>query len=195
MSKKKKSQNTKKSAKHALQERENSLSLVREKLLSAISALKQADNFTLISHKQLGDYWQPNQPRAPFEEMFTIKQISEINIDIFFKKKSVVASKILAIVEAIKAAISTKKKEKAGKKKSDQTKDYSQLSDYYSIQYNNLAEKSKQIASISQKLFNSQDSALNKKTLNLLEKDLQKIDKIFSTKLAELGKLLTRSFL
>lgn len=108
-----------------LKEREIALSEVRHQLDASLEKLKQFEDFDRIANSPLAEFWQPGQPAAPFEELFTLKQMREIDVDTFFKKRSVMPGKILAIIAALENAMrvtgsakqrtSTKRKPAKGK--------------------------------------------------------------------------------
>ena len=178
----------------AIAHRELGLSEVRNKLLNAIKKLKESKKFFDLQSKQLAEFWDRTYPAAPFEELFTYKQISEINIDTFFKKRSVVSSKILGIIASIENAISDKKiktpKKLTGKKSASKKPGPNNKLKYFKLQYTLLLEKCRTISEALELAENIEIKKATLKNLSILDKDIKKIDSLLTSNYKIISKII-----
>ncbi len=178
----------------ALLNREMGLSEVRVLLLKAIDSLKGSSHLKILSEKQLKEFWQKDYPPAPFEEVFTFKQIAEIDIDTFFKKRSVLPSKILGIVAAIEKAVSGSKAEKSTAISSNANTTSVSLNKkvrFYEIEYTSLISKCEKIIEILNLAADSPEfKAKNSKLLKSIDADLKKVNKLLSGNQEKFSKLI-----
>lgn len=170
-------------AKNALLLRETSLSEVKDRLLTAIKELRASSDFPKLAAKKIGEFWIPEDARAPFEEEFTLKQIAEIDIDTFFKKRSVVASKVVAIVNAIENALSDERaKPIPVTARSNPVRTRDNLFGLHALQYEDLAGKCNQILTLIQLL--SGNKKIKKRSASY-KKVVESLDR--STEIVEAG--------
>lgn len=180
--------------------REMGLHEVRTLLLTTIENLKSSNALEAVAGKQLKDFWQKDFPPAPFEELFTLKQIAEIDIDTFFKKRSVLPSKILGIIAAVEKAITsgntikpkkTLRKEPAAKPAESESTAVNKKLRSYEIQYNMLISKCEMMV---ETLKLAGDEAgfekKNAKALKAIADDIKKIDKILTSNHNKLSDLI-----
>lgn len=76
-----------------------------ERLSVALVRLKNSPKFDALKNHTLGEYWEEHWTRAPFEECLTFKQLAEIKVETFFRKRSVNNEKILALIDVINKAL------------------------------------------------------------------------------------------
>ncbi len=179
----------------ALLNREMGLSEVRALLSQTIERLKSSETLKEYAGKQLKEFWQKEYPPAPFEELFTLKQIAEINIDTFFKKRSVLPSKILGIIAAIEKAVNLKSKRAVQKKpEKNISSSYNKVNKkikFLEIEYSALisrCEKSIEILNLAED--SCEANAKNTKIYNSIAADIKKIDKLLSTNQDKISKLI-----
>jgi hypothetical protein len=77
----------------------------RNRLLSIVFDLRSAANFSDLIHFPVSKYWQPDWPRAPFEESLTISQICSIDIENLLRKRSLGPAKVTALILALESAL------------------------------------------------------------------------------------------
>jgi hypothetical protein len=171
----------------ALLNREMGLSEVKTKLLDTIERLKVSANFPKLAKKHLKEFWQKEFPSAPFEEMFTFKQMAEIDVETFFKKRSVLPSKILGIIASIEKAIgksgaktSSKKIQAKAASSVNGTKAQKKIK-FYELQYGLLIKKCEMMIELLDLAENSPE-LMKKELLDGLASDIKKIDKILTAR-------------
>lgn len=175
--------------------REFALSEVRSMLASAIDELKAFPALSEISSKQLKDFWHKDYPPAPFEEVLTLKQMTTINIDTFFKKRSVVPAKILGIVAAINNAVAYKSTAKHAEAKSSPATPVDPIlnkrAKFYELEYNSLMNKCQMMIELLRLAQDASEfSAKSSKTLTSITSDIKKIDKLLASSQEKLSKLI-----
>jgi hypothetical protein len=74
-------------------------------LTDAIATLRASPHFPAIRFTRLGEFWQDDWARAPFEEALTLQQIAEMKVATLLEKRSLSQAKILHVVGAIEYAI------------------------------------------------------------------------------------------
>ena len=84
------------------------------KLTKALSKLRMSPRFPPIALNRLGDYWDPEWVRAPFEEALTLAQLSQLKPQTLLEKRSFTTQKLLHLVAAIDRALSDNGVEVAG---------------------------------------------------------------------------------
>lgn len=79
---------------------DNPLSPVIRRLVESRAAHLYAD-------RPIGDFWLPSDPRSPFEEALTIRQLCSLNLDPFIQKRSFTETKLRALIKAIEECIAS----------------------------------------------------------------------------------------
>jgi hypothetical protein len=74
-------------------------------LQGLIDALRVSPRLTQHEHRRLGEFWEEHWPRAPFEETFTLRQLSQLEAYVLLKKRSVTDKKAHFIHLAVKKAL------------------------------------------------------------------------------------------
>ncbi len=82
------------------------------RLLAASERVRDSSAFSLLCSKKLGEFWNPDWPRAPFEECMTFRQFAKLNMDQLLKKRSFGIEKILAVLKAVEQGLSVCEKGK-----------------------------------------------------------------------------------
>jgi hypothetical protein len=88
---------------------------VQEEFQEALHKLKNYNQLSKIENAFLKEFWSADDPRAPFEEGLTYRQLLHLDMSALLRKRSLNEQKIKAIINAIEVAIEGKnnKKEKA----------------------------------------------------------------------------------
>lgn len=75
------------------------------KLFDALQLLRNPENMEKIRDRIVGDFWNPEFRRAPFEECLTFKQLASIQYDTLIKKRSLDSDKMVALADAVRKAV------------------------------------------------------------------------------------------
>lgn len=70
-----------------------------------IRRLVESKAARLYGDRPIGDFWSPTDPRSPFEEALTIRQLCGLNLDPFIQKRSFTEAKLHALIRAIEACV------------------------------------------------------------------------------------------
>jgi len=73
-------------------------------LTDAIAALRDSPRFPSIRFAKLGEFWQDDWARAPFEEALTLQQMVDMKVAALLEKRSLSHAKILHVVGALEHA-------------------------------------------------------------------------------------------
>lgn len=71
------------------------------KLRDVLTQVKSAPFFPVIAGRTLGEYWDDNEDRSPFEEAFTIKQLADFDLNILFRKRTMNSNKVCLMIQAL----------------------------------------------------------------------------------------------
>ena len=71
------------------------------KLITLLGKLRSISTIAQFHDRKLGDFWHPEWPKAPFEQLMTVRQVLEINIDAVLKKRSFTGQKLSAFMQAL----------------------------------------------------------------------------------------------
>lgn len=74
-------------------------------LRERLQSLKGSPEFHRLRHCVLGQFWDPGWPRAPFEESFTLEQLTDLDMSILFRKRTMSSSRILYMTKALDRAL------------------------------------------------------------------------------------------
>jgi hypothetical protein len=74
-------------------------------LRDRLQALKGHPDFETLRYRSLGSFWEPEWPRAPFEESFTLDQLIELDMSTLFRKRTMTSSRIRYMTKALDRAL------------------------------------------------------------------------------------------
>jgi hypothetical protein len=73
-------------------------------LRERVAHLKAHPNLDRVADSTLGTFWNPESPRAPFEESLTIRQFLALDLGVLSKKRSMTSIRMRALAEALEEA-------------------------------------------------------------------------------------------
>ena len=73
-----------------------------------LQGLKGHPDFEDLRFRSLGSFWDPQWPRAPFEESFTLEQLIELDMSTLFRKRTMTSSRISFMTKALDRALQRK---------------------------------------------------------------------------------------
>jgi hypothetical protein len=82
-------------------------------LRDRLQALKRHPDFETLRLRSLGYFWDPTWPRAPFEESFTLEQLTELDMSTLFRKRTMTSSRIRYMTKALDRALGRKEESPA----------------------------------------------------------------------------------
>lgn len=75
------------------------------RLTALIAQLSGAPFFDSVKSRTLGEFWAKDSARSPFEECISFKQLCDMNMESFLRKKSFTASRVDAIIRSIEECL------------------------------------------------------------------------------------------
>jgi len=73
-------------------------------LRERINRLKGHPDLARILDARVGQFWESGEPRAPFEESFTIKQLLGLDLAVLAKKRSMTSGRMVSLARALERA-------------------------------------------------------------------------------------------
>lgn len=74
-------------------------------LFNTLRTLKASPLFKKVRSRLVGDFWDVDWVRAPFEESLTMHQIAEVDFETLVKKRSFTPAKMMGVAEAIRRCL------------------------------------------------------------------------------------------
>jgi hypothetical protein len=74
-------------------------------LRNRLQAVRRSPDFETLRFRSLGQFWDPSWPRAPFEESFTLEQLTELDMSTLFRKRTMTSSRIRYMTKALDRAL------------------------------------------------------------------------------------------